>query len=346
MTVQELQTNGSIKEVHKVTGGPHGGIRVDQQFESLLEELFGTQNIAKYRHEHRSDWLTLKNDFEAKKRADRILDNEVMTNIRLPSSFQSLASKNQTKDMRSYGSSNVKLKNGEYLALSSRMMKNLFDPTVNHIKDHLKNLLQQPKLSKVKIMLLVGGFADSALLQQEIRGAFSNRVKVLVPNKASIAVVHGAVLFGKKPERITERVVATTYGAGCSRDFIHGVHPEEKKFIADGIEKCDDLFNLFVRENASVRFGQKITSPYTLVRANDTEIRFNFYSAINPDSQFVTDPGMRKLGSVTVLSPDTWRGRDRKIEVSMEFGGTEITARARDVSSGNVAQTAIDFLHN
>lgn len=345
MTVHELQKNGSIKEVHKVTGGPYGGISVNQQFESLLEELFGEQNVGRYRDEYRSDWLTLKNDFEAKKRGERILESELKTNIRLPRSFVSMASKNQTKAMNSYGSSNVKLKNGEYLALSSGMMKNLFESTVNHIKDHLKTLLQKPELSKVKILLLVGGFADSPLLQQEIKRAFSESCRILVPNNAIEAVVKGAVLFGKNPGRITERVVTTTYGADCTRDFIHGVHPEEKKIIADDVEKCDDLFNLFVRENATVRFGQKITSTYTLLRANDTEIRFNFYSTTNPDSQFVTDPGMKKLGSVMVVSPDTWRGKNRKIEVSMEFAWTEITATARDLSSGNVAQTTIDFLH-
>lgn len=346
MTVHELQTDGSIKEVSKVSGGPHGGIRVNQQFESLLEELFGEQNVGKYRHEYPSDWLNLKNDFEAQKRGDRMLDSELTTNIRLPRSFVSLVSNNQTRAMHNYGSSNVTLKNGEYLALSSKMMKKLFEPTAELIKDHLKNLLQQPKLSKVKIMLLVGGFADSALLQQGIKSAFAGRIKVLVPNNASIAVVQGAVLFGKKPGRITERVVSTTYGAGCSRNFIRGVHPEEKKFIVDGVEKCNNLFKLFVREDATVQFGQKITSTYTPSKADDTEIRFNFYSTTDPDSQFTTDPSMRKLGSVTVLSPDTWRGKDREIEVTMEFGGTEITARARDVSSGNVAQTAIDFLHN
>lgn len=346
MTVHELQKDGSIKEVSKVSGGPHGAIKVNQQFESLLEELFGEQNVGRYRHEHPSDWLNLKNDFEAKKHGHRILDSELMTNIRLPRSFVSLASKNQTRAMHKYESSNVTLKNGEYLALSSRMMKKLFEPTVELIKDHLKNLLQQPKLSKVKIMLLVGGFADSALLQQGIKSAFSGRIKVLVPNNPSIAVVQGAVLFGKKPGKITERVVTTTYGASCSRNFIRGVHPEEKKFIVDGVEMCNDLFKLFVREDATVRFGQTITNIYTPLRADATEISYNFYSTTDPDSQFVTDPGMRKLGSVTVLSPDKWRGNDRKIEVSMEFGGTEITARARDVSSGNMAQTAIDFLHN
>lgn len=345
MTVHELQKNGSIKEVHKVTGGPYGGIRVNQQFESLLEELFGEQNVGRYRHEYRSDWLTLKNDFEAKKRGERILESELKTNIRLPRSFVSMASKNQTKAMNSYGSTNVKLKNDEYLALSSGMMKNLFESTVNHIKDHLKTLLQKPELSKVKILLLVGGFADSPLLQQEIKRAFSESCKILIPNNAIEAVVKGAVLFGKNPGRITERVVTTTYGAGCTRNFIHGVHPEEKKFIVDDVEKCEDLFNLFVRENATVRFGQKITSTYTLLRANDTEIHFNFYSTTNPDSQFVTDPGMKKLGSIMVVSPDTWRGKNRKIEVSMEFAWTEITATAQDVSSGNVAQTTIDFLH-
>ena len=141
-------------------------------------------------------------------------------------------------------------------------------------------------------------------------------------------------------------MLATTYGAGCSRDFIHGVHPEDKKFIADGIEKCDDLFNLFVRENTSVRIGQNVTRTYIPLRAAEAEMTYNFYSASNPDTEFTTDPGVRKLGSVLVKSPDTWKGKDRKLEVSMYFGGTEITATARDVSSGNVAQTTIDFLHN
>ena len=345
MTVHEIQKEGSIKEIHKVTGGPYGGIKVNEQFEKLLDELFGAENLRGYRQKYRSDWLSLMNEFEAKKRGERILDNELMTNIRLPRSFVSLVSQTQTRAMQRYGSSKVKLKNNEYLALNSEMMKKVFSSTLKCIKDHLKKLLQEPKLSNVKTMLLVGGFADSALLQKEIKGAFSGRIKVLVPNHASIAVVQGAALFGKKPAKITERVVSTTYGADCSRDFVHGVHPEEKKFIADGIEKCNDLFNLFVRENSSVRIGQKVTSMYKTVYANKTEINFNFYSASNPDSQFVTDPGMRKLGSVMVESPDTWRGKGREIEVTMYFGGTEITATARDVSSGNVAQTTIDFLH-
>ena len=343
MTVHAIQEDGNIKEIHKVTGGPYGGIKVNQQFEALLDELFGAQELQKYRKEYPSDWLCLMNEFEGKKRADCVLDSTVMTNIRLPRSFVSLANRSQGRAMARYGEKEIKLKNNEYLALSSGVMKQLFAPVIQGIKKHLQILQREPKLSKVKTILLVGGFADSALLQKEIKNEFSRNYRVLIPNHATIAVVQGAVIFGKKPTKITERVASATYGAGCSRDFIYGVHPEEKKFVADGIEKCGDLFNLFVKENAVVRIGQKITSNYTLLRATDTNIYIPFYAASNPNAEYTTDPGMTQIGSVVVQSPDTWRGKNREIEVSMYFGRTEITASAKDVSTGNVARTTLDF---
>jgi len=326
-----------------VTGGPFGGIKVNQRFEALLNELLDSRKLQTYRKQNPSDWHCLMNEFEGKKKGERILDSKVMTNIRLPRSFVSLA--NQCWRSR-YGEKEVKLRNNEYLALSSDVMKKLFAPVIEDIKKHLRSLQRNQQLSKVKTMLLVGGFADSALLQKEIRSEFSRMFRVLIPNHAAIAVVQGAVMFGKKPSKITERVVRTTYGAACARDFIPGVHREEYKFVADGIEKCNSLFALFARENDTVRTGQKITSNYTLLRATDINIALDFYATSNPDEEYVTDPGMTKIGSVTVQSPDTWRGKDRIIEVSMYFGRTEITAAAKDVSSGNVARTILDFLHS
>ena len=337
-----IRDDGNIKEIHKVTGGPYGGIKVNQQFEALLNELLDAQKLQTYRKESPSDWLCLMNEFEGKKKGERILDSKVMTNIRLPRSFVSLA--NQCWRSR-YSEKDVKLKNNEYLALSSGVMRQLFVPVIEDIKKHLRSLQRNPQLSKVKTMLLVGGFADSALIQKEIKSEFSRKFRVLIPNHAAIAVVQGAVMFGKKPSKITERVMRTTYGAGCSREFIQGVHREEEKFVADGIEHCNNLFKLFVRENDTVRTGQKITGTYSPLRAASTKMTYSFYATSNPDAEYVTDPGMTEIGSVTVQSPDTWRGTNRKIEVSMYFGRTEITATAKDVSSGNEARTILDFLH-
>ena len=343
MTVHEVQGDGTIKEVHKVTGGPYGGMYVNQQFESLLEELFGARKLEAYRKQFPSDWLSLMNEFEGKKRGKRILDSSLMTNFRLPRSFVSMVNQTRIPAMERYGEKEIKLKNNEYLSLSSGMVKKLFTPVVGKIKQHLKTLMKQPQLSKVQIMLLVGGFSEAAFLQEEIKSEFSARCRILIPHQATIAVVQGAVIFGKMPARITERVISTTYGKSTTTGFIEGVHPEEKKFVADGIELCNDIFSCFVKENEVVKLGQRITKTYHPTTAIQTRVAFGFYVTSNPETKFVTDPGAIKIGSVTVQSPDTSKGKDRDIEVSMYFGGTEITATSCDVSSGNKVQTTLDF---
>lgn len=342
--MHEKQDDGTINEIYKVTGGPYGGEKVNHQFKSLLNEVFGDQKLYDYRQQFPSDWLKLMNDFEAKKRGIRVFENKE-TRIHFPRSFVSWINDYLTAALRRYGSGEVRIHNDEYLCLSSRVMVKLFQPVLEAMKDHLKVLLSEPRLSKVKVMLLVGGFADSVLLQEEIKKEFLRRCRVIVPPDASIAVVQGAVIFGKRPGKITQRVVSKTYGADCCRDFIKGVHPEEKKFVANGTEMCSDVFNCFVKENDVVKLGQRIRSMYRPLFPNEKQIKYSFYAANNPDALLVTETGVKRIGTVVVQSPETWRGMNRQLEVSMYFGGTEITATARDISSGNTAQTTLDFFH-
>ena len=82
---------------------------------------------------------------------------------------------------------------------------------------------------------------------------------------------------------------------------------------------------------------------YRPLYPDEKQIKYSFYAANHPDALLITETGVKRIGSVVVQSPDTWRGTDRQLEVSMYFGGTEITATARDISSGNTAQTTLDF---
>ena len=166
---------------------------------------------------------------------------------------------------------------------------------------------------------------------------------MIVPSDASIAVMQGAVMFGKKPNKIAERVLTKTYGADCCRDFIKGVHPEKNKFLVNGKEMCSDVFNCFVKENEIVKLGQRIKRMYRPLLPHERQITYSFYAAEDPNALLITESGVKRIGRVAVQSPDTWKGMDRQLEVSMYFGGTEITATARDISSGNTAQTTLDF---
>lgn len=146
MTAHAIQDDGTIREIYKVTGGPYGGIYVNQQFESLLDELFGTQMLQSYRQQFPSDWICLKSEFEGKKRGKRILDSSLMTNIRLPKSFVSQIIQTRGTRIDRYGEREVKIKNNEYLALSSAIVRKLFTPVVDNIKKHLSNLLRKSQL--------------------------------------------------------------------------------------------------------------------------------------------------------------------------------------------------------
>lgn len=172
MTVHEKQDDGTIKEIFKVTGGPYGGIKVNYQFRSLLEEFFGDQKLYDYRAQFPSDWLRLMNDFETKKRGIRALQSKE-TRIRLPLSFISFANDFRSAALKKYGKGEVRILNDEYLCLSSRVMVKLFEPVLEAMKDHLRVLLSKPELSNVEVVLLVGGFADSPLLQEELKKEFS-----------------------------------------------------------------------------------------------------------------------------------------------------------------------------
>ena len=172
MTVHEKEDNSTIKEVYKVTGRPYGGMKVNSQFQSLLDEVFGAQKLYDYRTQFPSDWLKLINDFEIKKRGARAL-NRKETRIRLPLSFISSINDFLSSSMKRYKSGDVKILNDEYLCLSSKVMVKLFEPVLEAMKNHLNGLLSRPELCNVNVMLLVGGFAESVILQEEIKKQFS-----------------------------------------------------------------------------------------------------------------------------------------------------------------------------
>ena len=200
VTVHEKQDDGTIKEIHKVTGGPYGGNKVNHQFEGLLDELFGAEKLYEYRKLFPIDWFRLKNDLEKKKRGLRSQPKKE-TRIRLPYSFVSTINGFLPSSLALYGEGEIQLRRNEYLIFGPSVMTKQFEPVLEAMKDHLDVLLSKPELSKVRVMLLVGGFAESTILQQEIMDKFKSRCRVIVPRNAAEAVVQGAVMFGQLPDR-------------------------------------------------------------------------------------------------------------------------------------------------
>ena len=348
VTAHEIDEDDNIKEIYHATGGDYGGTKVDKQFQDLLEKVFGKEFMDEFRRSHPSDWLELINDFEVKKRADRVMEGEV-TRIRLPANFINLLRHEHGDDDNRIirGRFNVEeLKiSKDYLCLGSEIVKSLFEPAITSIINHLKSLLQRRQLRDVKLLFLVGGFSESPLLQARIKEEFKRRYNILIPHDAQTAVVKGAVMFGKRPYIVVERCLAETYGTGCYQDFIPGFHEMEKLEFIDDKPKCKDVFSVLAREDEIVKIGQcKTSSSFHPITPRQTKVRFNFFTSTNPDVRYTTDAGVRQLpGYILLRSPDTSKGTKREIKLQLYFN-TEIKVVGVDVETGNEASTYIDFL--
>ena len=349
VTVHQIQMNGSIRELHKATGGPYGGDKVNEQFKSLLESIFSATFVENYSQNNPVDWLCLMNDFEVKKRGKRTCEGGT-TRIRLPASFVSKFSSKKGWDINSvieqrYSLSEIKVQRNEFLCLDPQIMRQLFEPVLDGIITHLSNLFARKELSEVKFVFLVGGFADSPLLQERIKKHFHKSFQIMVPQNASLAVVQGAVIFGQKPHVFESRIMTSTYGIRIHRLFLDGLHPDSKKEIINGIPRCKDVFFKFVKVNEVVKVGERRRfTGFAPLRGAEKQIKIDFYQSDRDDAEFVTDPGVEKTpGRGLVLeTPEAWKTND--IEINLYFGGTEMKVTVVNLTSNTQSTACLDFL--
>ncbi len=148
----------------------------------------------------------------------------------------------------------------------------------------------------IEYLFLVGGFAESPMLQYEIRRAFSSILKVIIPQDVSLTILKGAVLFGLDPTIVNVRRSRLTYGVSVLNRFVHDYHPNEKKIVKDNIEWCADIFDKFVLVDQSISLGDTVIRKYTPARQNQAQCIISFYCSESDKPIYVTDPGVRKIG--------------------------------------------------
>ena len=344
VTAHQLQADGKIKELHIASGGAHGGSKVDEQFARLLANIFSMKFIKSYKRKSASQWLQLITDFERRKKSCQ-KKNTISLNVNIPWSFAAslYECKNQDvgKVVKDYKASGVSFDNG-MLRLDGNVVTSLFKPVTDEIVKHIQDLLMEPELQDVEYLFCVGGFNDSKFLQEVLQEAFAERFKILIPEEASLAVVKGAILFGQDPDIIGSRLSAKTYGIGIARDFIPYVHDPSKVINVHGRPLCHGLFKKFVIKGQEIHAAFSRTFPLQPLTANTNHAQVRILSSDDRNPEYVNDPSVEQSGEVIVDWPGF--GLDRKVEVTMTFGGTEIKVEAVSYPGRNRAETKISFL--
>ena len=118
---------------------------------------------------------------------------------------------------------------------------------------HIKRVLDSPNFTQtldardggyIGHLFLVGGFAESAIVQEAIRAEFGHAMNVIIPQVrlrelqvessvlclfalqgVGVAVLRGAVLYGLDPSVVHVRRATKTYGIGVIKPFNEEEHP-------------------------------------------------------------------------------------------------------------------------
>ncbi|XP_072247691.1 heat shock 70 kDa protein 12A isoform X3 [Leuresthes tenuis] len=349
LTVHQIRLpEGHLKELYKASGGPYGSIGIDYEFEKLLCKIFGQDFIDQFKIKRPAAWVDLMIAFESRKRA-ATPDRTNPLNINLPFSFIDYYKKFRGHSvehaLRKSNVDFVKWSSQGMLRMSPDAMNSLFKPTIDHIIQHLTELFEKPEVSDIKFLFLVGGFAESALLQQAVQNMLQGRSRIIIPHDVGLTILKGAVLFGLDPSVIKVRRSPLTYGVGVLNRFVEGKHPPEKLLVKDGTRWCTDVFDTFIAADQSVALGEMVKRSYTPAKPSQQVIVIHVYCSEKESVGFISEHGVKKCGTLRLdVSGTESTAPRREIQTLMQFGDTEIRAMAVDVSTGRTVKASIDFL--
>ncbi|XP_053485243.1 heat shock 70 kDa protein 12B [Ictalurus furcatus] len=361
LTVHQIeQPQGTLKELYKASGGPYGAVGVDLAFEAMLCKIFGADFIETFKAKRPAAWVDLTIAFEARKRTAAPSRTSAL-NISLPFSFIDFYKRHCGQSvetaLRKSNMNIVKWSSQGMLRLTAEATNELFQPTISKIIKHIEDLMEKEEVKNVRFLFLVGGFAESPMLQRAVQNALGQRCRIIIPQDVGLTILKGAVLFGLDPTVVRVRRCPLTYGVGVLNRFVEGRHPSEKLLIKDGRHWCTDILDRFVCTDQSVALGEVVRRSYTPARVGQRKIIINIYCCTSDDVVYITDAGVRKCGTITLDLPEPEAGaissstngaalERREIRATMQFGDTEIKVTAIDMDTGRQVKASIDFLSN
>ena len=121
--------------------------------------------------------------------------------------------------------------------MSGGEVKKIFDPVVDEVIALVRGQIAATH-KKVKAVLLVGGFGQSAYLREAVRAAVDSSVEVMQPPNGWTAVVRGALMKGLsqlEPETERVKVAARTarkhYGTEIMSKYDSSKHAKSTSWL-------------------------------------------------------------------------------------------------------------------
>ncbi|XP_052814768.1 heat shock 70 kDa protein 12A-like [Mya arenaria] len=344
VTAHKVNDDGTLDALMPPSGGPWGGNNVNRKFFELLENIFGAEVFRRFSAEEMDERLELERSFEVKKRLDG------QFSIKLPARLIELAGVTQIQE--SQHAPKVTFRKDK-LFINASTVLDIFEETIEQTIVHVSEQLQKADLQNVSTIVLVGGFAESKILQQMMKSRFDPNIYMLViPQAPELAVLKGAVLYGLDESVIRSHRMPYTVGIDSSVPFEEGIHPEQRRNFQNGSYKCTDIFKVFIKRGERIQPDLE-SATYEVRATNPEEAVIELYKTDRDDTPTYTSD-CTLLGKVrlTLIAPTQANQNEKDIreqtnpiiKVNMYFGGTFVTVKAVQDGTNKSIVTNINFL--
>ncbi|KAL4224274.1 hypothetical protein ACF0H5_017728 [Mactra antiquata] len=349
LSAVEVQSDGTLKELHQSHGNNVGGQNINNAFAHCFRDSFqGKTWLEILSNITPSNVVKIEANFENAKMQIGSTDLiDQMIEVEIPHEIQ-----------RDIENNSITLKEGlsvQYddgcFQLESDFVRNtLFQSTCDMIYEGtIRYVLNKHETKGITTVILVGGFSESPFVIQTLRGKVEEDfpgVQVVVPDSPFKSVLLGAVLYGHDPMIFSSRLSEETYGVATNVTYDEAKHDASKKWRNEetGILMCKDIFSIHVKKGQSVSLLEpQPKQVYKPAYQDQKAMSLLIYSSSNINPKYITDEGCKQIGKVEVEMSDTTGGRDRELEVSMLYGGTQVAVQAKNVTTGKEVNADIVF---
>lgn len=169
VTSYEVLKGKGLKELFPPSGGDWGGNRVNEEFLSLLGDLFGTDALKEFRQSNSSEYHELEKSIEISKGMLKDDDDDTDFTLKIPGALWNMdrhRSKNNNKsnEITREGETYRIEQRTDKIRFSTKLAKACFKQPIYCILQHLRSLLNCSTGKGIELIIMAGGFSNSMIL--------------------------------------------------------------------------------------------------------------------------------------------------------------------------------------
>ena len=323
----------TIEELAPPNGGNCGGFAVNEEFELMLQDIFGLSaaDFKAVKEKHARHWTKMVwSDFEESK--CRIEPGQTTASITIAvhkairEEVKNIKKKSIESLVEAYKKRDVDWDTeDEGIVLPYSTICSLFTPTLAKITKLIDEVLLQSQL--VTMVLLVGGFAESPLLFDEVKESIKRNLPALkLEVKRSLqpvfSVAIGAVIFGLNKDVIKSRVMKNSIGVEAFVEYQEG---DDERYVQEsgGQKYRTKAFWHLVKAGQSVYTGVPSEYIFRPLTEEQQTCVVSIYVSPKENVKYIFDADCQPMGKIDIKIPKCTEDESREIKLVIDFSKTE-----------------------